>query len=92
MRRISGAGLEQRLQRIRQFADNLPADMHREFVATTPIDTGNARRSTELRGNEIQANYPYAVRLEKDSWSRQAPNGMSEPTIDWVRQQIRGLN
>lgn len=92
MRRISGAGLERRLQRIERFAEQLPRDMHRQFVDETPIRTGNARRNTDLRANEIQANYPYSVRLEKESWSRQAPNGMSEPTIDWVRQQLRGLN
>lgn len=92
MRRVSGAGLERRLARVRQFAENLPRDMHEKFVETTPIDTGNARSKTDLRSNEIQANYPYSVRLEKESWSRQAPRGMSEPTIEWVRQQLRGLN
>lgn len=88
----SSSNLNRRLRRINEFARTLPRDMHEVFVRTTPIDTGNARSKTDLRGNEIQANYPYAVRLEKESWSRQAPNGMSEPTIDWVRQQLRGLN
>lgn len=92
MRRISQGGLQRRLQRVEQFARDLPRDMHRQFVDETPVRTGNARRNTDLRSNEIQANYPYAVRLEKESWSRQAPNGMSEPTIEWVRAQLRGLN
>ena len=92
MRRISGTGLNRRIERIQRFAEDLPEKMHEEFVKETPIDTGNARRKTDLRGNEIQANYDYSVRLEKQSWSRQAPNGMSEPTIDWVRSQLRGLN
>ena len=92
MRRISRAGLNRRLTRIEQFARDLPQNAHREFVSVTPRRTGNAQSKTDLRNNEIQANYPYAVRLEKESWSRQAPDGMSEPTIDWIRSQLRGLN
>lgn len=92
MRRISQAGLRRRLQRIEQFAQELPANAHREFVQNTPIRSGNARSKTDLRTNEIQANYPYSIRLEKESWSRQAPEGMSEPTIAWIRAQLRGLN
>jgi hypothetical protein len=82
---------EMRKRRIERFAENLPRDAHREFVRKTPVDTGNARRKTDLSNTEIQANYPYSVRLEKESWSRQAPRGMSEPTIDWIREQLRRL-
>jgi hypothetical protein len=57
---------------------------------------GNARRSTRLRGNTIEGVYPYAERLE-DGWSRQAPDGMSQPTIEHVQrvlfpQAIRRIN
>ena len=48
---------------------------------------GNARRKTVLRSNEIQANYPYAQRLE-EGWSSQAPKGMTEPTIQEVRDYV----
>lgn len=48
---------------------------------------GNARRKTVLRGNEIQANYPYAQRLE-EGWSSQAPDGMTEPTIESIRDYV----
>lgn len=48
---------------------------------------GNARRKTVLQGNEIQANYPYAVRLE-EGYSSQAPKGMTEPTIKDIREYI----
>lgn len=92
MRRISRAGLNTRLRRVERFARDLPRNAHREFVQNTPIRTGNARRNTDLANNEIQANYDYSIRLEKDRTSRQAPNGMSDPTIDWIRNQIRGLN
>jgi hypothetical protein len=92
MRRISRAGLNSRLRRIERFARDLPSNAHSEFVDVTPYRTGNAKRRTILRNNEIQANYNYAQRLEKDHTSRQAPNGMSEPTIAWIRAQLRGLN
>lgn len=92
MRRIGQAGLRRRMRRVEQFARDLPSRAHREFIDQTPIRSGNARSRTDLRSNEIQANYPYAVRLEKESWSRQAPEGMSEPTIEWIRRQLRGLN
>lgn len=92
MRRISGGGLRRRMAEIERFQQRLPEMAHRKFVEETPIDTGNARRSTNLVGNEIRADYDYSIRLEKDGWSRQAPAGMSEPTIDYIRQQLRGLN
>lgn len=92
MRRISSGGLRRRLAQVERFAQELPSRAHAQFVQETPIRSGNARSKTDLRGNEIQANYGYSVRLEKESWSRQAPNGMSEPTIEWIRSQLRGLN
>lgn len=82
---------KRRQRELQQFLDRLPKMMHEKFRETTPIRTGNARNKTELRGNSIQANYPYAVRLEKDSWSRQAPDGMSEPTIEFVRSELRKI-
>lgn len=60
------------------------------FLKNTPIDTGNAVRHTFQSGNEIRAEYPYAVRLD-DGWSKKKPNGMTKPTIDAIRQYIRKL-
>jgi hypothetical protein len=68
----------------------LPGEMHEEFVKQTPIRTGNAKRSTELKSNEIQGNYNYANRLNT-GWSRQAPNGMTEPTIEFARAKVRAF-
>lgn len=85
------SNLNRRLRTISQFVERAPRQMHEKFVSETPIDTGNARRKTALSGNEIQANYDYSIRLEKESWSRQAPQGMSQPTIDWIQQRLRGL-
>lgn len=58
------------------------------FVDNTPIRTGNARRKTVKLSTEIDANYPYAKRLDQ-GYSRQKPNGMVKPTIQAVRDYVR---
>ena len=82
--------ISKRLDKIKNDLQQLPVDAHKEFQSLTPIDTGNARRSTSLRGTAIDANYPYAVRLNT-GWSKQAPNGMTDDTIDFIRDQIRKM-
>lgn len=58
------------------------------FVKTTPKKTGNARSKTRLANDEIQARYPYAQRLDQ-GYSKQAPQGMTQPTIEEMRRFIR---
>jgi hypothetical protein len=58
------------------------------FVQTTPRKTGNAQNSTDLVGNTIYADYKYAQRLD-NGWSKQAPRGMTEPTMKHVQQYIK---
>lgn len=62
----------------------LPQQAYDVFKKATPIRTGNARRSTRLVKNEIQANYDYAQRLD-EGYSRQAPKGMVEPTEKFIK-------
>lgn len=66
---------------------NLARVGHAEFKKVTPIKTGNARANTDLMGNAIDANYPYALSLNQGS-SKQAPKGMTEPTIEAIRAYI----
>lgn len=66
---------------------NIAKHAHTEFKAITPIRTGNARRNTNLRGSAIDADYPYAEALNMGG-SKQAPKGMTEPTIDAIRTYI----
>ena len=82
--------IAKRLDALKTGVQDLPKDAHAFFVKATPIDTGNARASTDLVGDEIQANYDYANALNT-GWSRQAPNGMTGQTIDHVRDQIKKL-
>ena len=58
------------------------------FYKNTPVKSGNARRNTDLRRDEIQANYPYATRLDQ-GYSKQSPKGMVEPTIKWLQDYVR---
>lgn len=52
------------------------------FRNITPQDTGNAKRKTFTRGKTITGNYGYAGRLD-EGWSKQAPDGMSDPTFEY---------
>lgn len=81
--------LNRHLARLRALENDLPKEAHQHFQSITPIDTGNARRSTAVSGKSIQGNYDYVNRLN-DGYSRQAPNGMTEPTIEFIRGKIRG--
>lgn len=90
MRRIGPDKINPRLRQVERFLRDLPGDMHDEFVKQTPIRTGNAKRSTELKRDEIQGNYAYANRLNK-GWSSQAPQGMTDPTVEFARTKLRGL-
>lgn len=59
------------------------------FKDKTPIKTGNARRQTykDDQRKTITADYPYAQRLD-EGWSKQALDGMSQPTIDYIDQRL----
>jgi hypothetical protein len=67
--------------------DNLVSDAHDFFVKETPIRSGNARLSTFHTKNSIVADYPYAQRLD-EGWSRQSPEGMTQPTIDYIENTL----
>jgi hypothetical protein len=63
------------------------------FRSKTPVLSGNARRKTFLNGTTIEADYPYARRLD-DGYSKKAKDGMTEPTIDhlkkWIEDKSKG--
>jgi hypothetical protein len=80
-------------RRLKQLQNELPKIVRAastEFRDLTPIDKGNARRSTVLAGNEIQANYGYANRLNQ-GWSKQAPKGMTGNTIAFIRRLLQKI-
>jgi len=77
---------------IENLARTLPTEAHVEFKDVTPIRTGNAKRNTNFKstasGGTITANYNYANQLNKGK-SRQAPQGMTDPTIDFIRDKVK---
>jgi hypothetical protein len=68
--------------------NNLAREAYDYFKDITPVRSGNARRSTSLQGDEIQADYAYAQRLD-DGYSPQAPRGMTKPTEKFIQEYIR---
>ena len=67
------------MERIQKELAQYPQQALAEFKDLTPVRKGNARRKTTLQNEKIEANYPYAQRLD-EGWSNQAPDGMSKPT------------
>lgn len=72
--------------------DNLAKDAMDDalpfYKETTPIRSGNARKRTRKRTEtKIASNYGYAGKLD-DGWSKQAPDGFTDPTIDHIRKFI----
>ena len=78
------------LKRIQKKLKQVPKEAYQEFVDETPIRTGNARRRTRLQGKTINANYPYAKRLD-EGYSQQAPEGMTKPTEDFIKQRVAAI-
>lgn len=80
-------------------ASDVPAqaseEAYRYFVKTTPIapiNGGNARSRTVYNQNSktITGDYAYAQRLD-EGYSKQAPQGMSEPTIAFFEKRVNEL-
>jgi hypothetical protein len=78
------------INRIQKGLSTVAKETHRFWVRSTPRDQGNARNNTVLRGNTIEANYPYAKRLD-EGYSKQAPQGMSKPTETFFTRLVNRL-
>ena len=78
------------LKNIQKNLSVVPKEAYKEFVANTPIRSGNARRKTRLQGKTINAAYPYAKKLD-EGFSKQSPDGMSKPTEDYIKQRVAAI-
>lgn len=71
--------------------DDLPEFTEQKMQANTPkarVNGGNARRNTNLKGNTVTADYPYAQRLE-DNWSPQTRGqGIIAPTEAAIQKEV----
>ena len=79
--RPTSNNIDRRLKKLQTDLGRIPGQAHRYFQSITPIDTGNARRSTDLVNTSIVADYDYANRLNT-GYSRQAPAGTRPPATD----------
>ena len=73
---------------LEKVSDNVMEEAYPYFKSVTPIRTGNARSNTNRRKLVIKADYAYADRLDH-GWSRQAPNGMVDPTVSFIEDEVR---
>lgn len=90
--------IKRRLDRVLDVLNdsNISREAFKKFKDVTPIKTGNAKRNTRLENNTINADYSYAQVLDKGRHmtnrgmrgSKQAPKGMSDPTLDHIRQYV----
>ena len=78
------------LKNIQKNLSVVPKEAYQEFVDETPIRTGNARRKTRLQGKTINANYPYAKRLD-EGYSKQSPDGMTKPTEAFIKKRVKQI-
>lgn len=90
MSRIRTPNLDRHTKKLEQLAQELPSEAHEHFRSITPIDTGNARSKTKRSGDSIRGDYDYVNKLN-NGYSRQARDGMTDPTVEFMRDKIRGL-
>jgi hypothetical protein len=83
--RLTKDSMTASLARIQRDLATVPKEIFEYWRSITPIKSGNARRKTVLKGNTINAAYPYAVPLN-DGLSKQAPRGMSKPTEEYLER------
>jgi len=68
--------------------DDLPEYALDTMRSFTPRRSGAARRNTNLQGNSVVANYPYAQLLE-ENWSPQTfGNGILGPTEKEIQREV----
>lgn len=79
---------QKRVEKLKDLPKELAAEGYKFFKKATPVRTGNARRKTRQNSNKITADYPYAGKLN-DGYSKQAPKGMSQPTIDHLKKFVK---
>jgi hypothetical protein len=98
--KINNTKLKRKLSRKQALINQIPKDAYNYFVRLTPVGNprlwksdpprnyrpGNARRRTYLRNNVIHADYAYARRLDREAWSKQAIEGMTRPTIEFIKK------
>ena len=90
MRLVGRSKIQARLNEIDRKVNRIKDHAHEQFRKITPIRTGNARSKTNRINRGVEAAYPYANKLN-DGHSRQAPQGMTDPTVEQIREYVRKI-
>lgn len=90
--KVNDKGLQTLLQSAKLQHKEIMREAYTYFKKITPVQSGNAKRNTKLitavpTKTTILADYAYAGRLD-EGYSRQAADGMSEPTIQQIKKVI----
>ena len=81
--KVSTSKVSDMFEDLQDMPKKVMKEAYKFYKNTTPVRSGNARNKTKLRNKQIKSDYPYAGRLD-EGWSKQAPKGMSEPTLDEI--------
>lgn len=88
MAKVNLTQFNRQIEQATHALDDLPAFALEEMRANTPRDTGNARRNTQIQGNAVVANYPYAQALENNSSSQTKGQGILAPTEQAIQREV----
>ena len=86
LRRITNNTSSHTRRKLREL-ELVPRRAYDHFKNITPKRSGNAKRNTNFVNDSIRGDYDYVNRLN-DGFSRQAPNGMTDSTIAFIRRLI----
>lgn len=88
--KVDSRVFNRRIKKLAQLPDVLLDEALELTRENTPSNSGYARRNTIKKGNSIVSDYPYAGRLD-EGYSRQAPNGFTEPTIKQLSKEAKNI-
>lgn len=88
--KIDTKALEASLADMSELKQSLLDLAYKHFVSITPVRSGNARHNTKQTKDSIDADYPYADRLDT-GWSKQAPGGMTGPTEKFLENEVQNI-
>ena len=98
MTSVNFTGFSMKMDQAQALVQQVMPKAYDFFEKTTPVRSGNARNSTRLNRNKIEAQYPYASVLDAGrgfrdgQWrgSDQAPQGIYGLTFNFISQKYGG--
>jgi hypothetical protein len=90
--KVNSKIFEKRMKKLSKVPEETMIKSYPFLRNKTPVRSGNARNRTKLNKstNTIKSNYGYAGKLD-DGFSKQAPKGFTDPTIDYIDKTVDQL-